>query len=117
MRIVWLLCGLASLALGMIGAVLPLIPTVPLLLLAAFFFAKSSERLHAWLIGHPIFGPSIEDWNKSGSISVGAKKMATASIAAAFGISIFFQAPTFVLIIQAFVLTAVLIFIWSRPSV
>ncbi|WP_166417745.1 YbaN family protein [Cochlodiniinecator piscidefendens] len=116
MKYIWLICGLISLGLGLIGAVLPLLPTVPLLLLATFFFAKSSETLHSWLINHPTFGPSIEDWNQSGAIRPKAKKMATASVAVAFVISAIVGVPNTVLIIQAVVLSAVLTFIWSRPS-
>ena len=71
----------------MIGIVLPLLPTVPFLLLAAFFFAQSSERLHNWIMAHNIFGPMIEDWQNSGAIRPGAKKAATLSIAAVFLLS------------------------------
>ncbi|MGB0901076.1 YbaN family protein, partial [Halocynthiibacter sp.] len=69
MRTLWLIGGLLSFILGLIGAFLPLLPTVPLMLLATFCFSKSSERLHNWLINHPRFGPAIADWNDHGSIS------------------------------------------------
>lgn len=116
MRTLWLIGGLLSFTLGLIGAFLPLLPTVPLMLLATFCFSKSSERLHNWLINHPRFGPAIADWNDHGSISLLAKKMATISIAAAFLLSVFLGVKTVVIIIQALVLSGVLIFIWSRPN-
>ena len=116
MRAVWLIAGLLSFGLGVVGIFLPLLPTVPLILLAAFCFARSSERLHAWLIGHPRFGPAIADWSDRGAISRGAKYAATISIALAFVISIVADLPGTILAIQAVVLTGVLIFIWTRPD-
>ncbi|MGR3712821.1 MAG: YbaN family protein [Shimia sp.] len=116
MRIIWLIFGLISLGLGLIGVVLPLLPTVPFMLLAAFCFARSSDRMHNWLLTHKVFGPMIEDWNRSGAISPTAKKAATLSIVLVFGISLILDVKTTVLVIQAVVLSAVLFFIWSRPN-
>lgn len=116
MQFLWAALGLICVALAAIGVILPLLPTVPFLLLAAFFFARSSERLHTWLLSHRLFGPMIEDWNRSGAIRLAAKKAATVSVAAVFLLSIILGAPNHVLIIQAVVLTAVLVFIWTRPN-
>ena len=116
MQYLWASLGLICVALATIGVVLPLLPTVPFLLLAAFFFARSSERLHNWLMSHQLFGPMIEDWNRSGAIRPAAKKAATVSVAAVFLLSLVFSAPSHVLAIQAVVLSAVLIFIWTRPN-
>ncbi|WP_039018418.1 YbaN family protein [Halocynthiibacter namhaensis] len=116
MRALWLIAGLMSFTLGLVGAFLPLLPTVPLMLLATFCFSKSSERLHSWLINHPRFGPAISDWNDHGAISPLAKKLATISIAAAFTVSLILGVKTFVIVIQAIVLGGVLVFIWTRPN-
>lgn len=117
MRALWLICGLTSVGLALVGAVLPLVPTVPFLLLAAFCFARSSERLHAWLLDHPRFGPPIADWTERGAIGRGAKWAATGSILAAFGLSVLLGVGATILLVQAAVLSAVSVFIWSRPSV
>lgn len=117
MRVLWAGLGLLALGLGMIGVVLPLVPTVPFLLLAAFFFARSSERLHGWLLGHRVFGPMIDDWHRSGAIRPSAKRAATLSIAAVFGLSLVLGVPEKVLLIQAVTLGCVLLFIWTRPNV
>ncbi|WP_170334293.1 YbaN family protein [Ruegeria arenilitoris] len=116
MQYIWAILGLICVGLAMVGVVLPLLPTVPFLLLAAFFFARSSSRLHNWLITHPSFGPLIVDWQSSGAIRPRAKKAATVSIAAVFGLSLLLALPSHVLIIQAVVLSAVMIFIWTRPN-
>ncbi|WP_293573615.1 YbaN family protein [Phaeobacter sp.] len=116
MRYLYTSLGLLCVGLAFLGIALPLLPTVPFLLLASFFFAKSSDRLHDWLVQHQIFGPMITDWNENGAIRPAAKKAATVSVAAVFLLSIALSAPNHVLIIQAVVLSAVLLFIWSRPN-
>lgn len=116
MKALWLLCGGVSLMLGIAGVVLPLLPTVPFLLLAAFCFARSSQRLHDWLITHPTLGPPILNWTQSGAISAKAKRLATVSVALAFGISVVLGLAWWVLAIQAAVLAAVLLFIWTCPE-
>lgn len=115
-RALWLCGGLIAFALGVIGAFLPLLPTVPFLLLAAFCFARSSERLHHWLLSHPKFGKSIVDWNERGAISRQAKGLASLSIMATFSISIFLDLPLKIIAAQAVTLGLVTAFIWTRPE-
>lgn len=116
MRVIYLCLGLLSVVLALAGVILPLLPTVPFLLLAAFFFARSSDRLHAWLLNHRSFGPMILDWSENGAIRPNAKRAATLSVAAVFTISLLMRLPAHVLIIQALCLGGVMIFIWSRPN-
>ncbi|WP_282095977.1 YbaN family protein [Epibacterium ulvae] len=116
MRVLYSALGCLCVALAAIGAALPLLPTVPFLLLATFFFARSSERLHTWLIGHVTFGPLIEDWQSSGAIRPKAKIAATVSVAAAFSLSLAYGLSLHLLLIQATTLSAVLLFIWTRPN-
>ncbi|KAE9630865.1 YbaN family protein [Parasedimentitalea maritima] len=116
MRFLYAGLGLLCVAFAVVGVVLPLLPTVPFLLLAAFFFANSSERLHNWILAHNLFGPMIQDWNDNRAIRPGAKKAATVSIAAVFSLSFILGAPGHVLAIQSLVLSCVLIFIWTRPN-
>ncbi|WP_136658045.1 YbaN family protein [Nitratireductor sp. XY-223] len=114
-RYLWLAAGCVSLALGIIGIPLPLLPTTPFLLLAAFCFARGSERLHSWLVNHPRLGPPIRDWETHRAISRRGKTMAMIAIAAVFAASILFNAPMRVIIIQVVVLSAVSVFILTRP--
>lgn len=61
-KIIYTVLGCIGLGLGAIGAVLPILPTVPFLLLAAFCFAKSSERLHSWFIGTKLYKENLESY-------------------------------------------------------
>jgi len=115
-RTFWLLFGLTALAFGLAGVVLPLLPTTPFLLLAAFCFAKSSPRLHDWLVAHPQFGPLIENWRRHGSIDRRTKGIAVLVMAATFGISLALGVGPWILITQAVVLSAVAVFILTRPD-
>jgi hypothetical protein len=75
-RLLYLGLGFASVALGALGILLPLLPTVPFMLLAAFFFARSSSRLEAWIVDHPGFGPHVRAWRESGAIGPAGKRAA-----------------------------------------
>jgi uncharacterized membrane protein YbaN (DUF454 family) len=100
----------------MLGVVLPLVPTVPFILLAAFCFARSSQRLHNYLINHALFGKMITDWRESGAINPKAKRLATVSIVLVLVASLAAKAPQSVIGVQVIVLGLVLLFIWTRPS-
>ncbi|MDH2327862.1 YbaN family protein [Cereibacter sp. SYSU M97828] len=116
MRALWAALGVLALGLGMAGIVLPLLPTVPFLLLAAWCFARSSARLHGWLMQHPLLGPPIRDWDARGAVSRRAKIAASGSMLAVWVGSLLFGVPVFVLGLQAATLGCVAIFIWTRPD-
>jgi hypothetical protein len=116
MRVFWICLGALSVALGVIGAALPLLPTVPFLLLAAFSFARSSPALHRWLLAHPRLGPPIRDWQTTGAIRRRVKWLSTASLAAAFAIAWFGGMPGWALVIQVTCLAGAGLFIWTRPE-
>ena len=115
-RIIWAILGIISLGLGIAGTLLPLLPTVPFLLLAAFFFARSSERLHLWLLKHPKFGSAIQDWQERKAISKRAKIAASVSMIASLTLTFFLAVPTKIIALQAAILAAVALFIWTRPG-
>lgn len=97
----WLLwvAGTVSLVLGLIGVVLPGLPTTPFVLLAAACYAKASPRLHAWLIHHRFFGPMVRDWETHRSLTRRTKAIAIGSMLVMVGFSAWiFRAQTWLLV-------------------
>lgn len=80
-RAVLAFVGCVSLALGVIGIFVPLLPTTPFLLLSALCFSKSSTRLHNWLLQHKYFGPAIVEWQTNRVIRPRVKLLALSTIA------------------------------------
>ena len=74
--------GLLSVALGAVGAVLPIMPTVPFLLLAVYFFARSNPAWEQKILDHPTWGPQVKDWRERRAISRRAKTMAIGAMTA-----------------------------------
>lgn len=117
MRLIYFVCGLLCVLLGAVGALLPLVPTTPFLILAAFCFSRSSERLHRWLLSRPSVGPVIRDWEEHGIISLPAKRIATGMIVLLVSYPIIFiTMPSFLKALIAVTIAFVLMFIWTRPS-
>lgn len=86
-RTIYLICGLLCVALGAIGAFLPVLPTVPFLLLAVFCFARSRPDWAERLYRHPRYGPSLRQWRDRRAIGRSAKISAVAVMAASTGVS------------------------------
>lgn len=115
-RWLWIAFGGVAVGLAIIGAVLPLLPTTPFLLVAAFAFARSSPRLHAWLLGHKRFGPLIRNWQEHGAISRRTKIISLSLMAAMPPLALWMGAPTWTVVVQAGVLACSGLFIATRPS-
>lgn len=116
LRVAWLVFGFLCVGLGLIGVVLPLLPTAPFMLLAAYAFARSSPRMHDWLVQHPWFGPPIRNWRDHGAIQRGAKLAAAGSMAVVLAVSWWLQVPDGLLAVQAVVLIACATFVLTRPE-
>jgi uncharacterized protein len=76
MRLVFILSGFFSAGLGVIGAVLPVMPSTCFFILAAYFFGRSSPKIEAWFLNHPKVGPTIQAWRRYRAMSRGAKMAA-----------------------------------------
>lgn len=114
-RTLWAGAGILSLGLGLAGIPLPLLPTTPFLILAAFCFSRSSQRLHDWLVNHPKLGPPIRDWNEYGAIPLKAKILATVMMGGAILAAWAFGAPRNAILAQLVIAPLVCLFIWTRP--
>ena len=80
--------GFLFLALGLLGIPLPILPSTPFILLAAWFFARSSEKWHTWLLSSNLFGPIIRNWEDKRCISCRTKLVAVITMLIAGGASI-----------------------------
>ena len=81
--------GFVFLGIAALGIFLPLLPTTPFVLLAAACFAKSSERMHRWILANGTFGPMVRDWEEKRCISRRVKVIAITSMLVVGGVSIF----------------------------
>jgi len=109
--------GGISLILGVLGMLLPVLPTTPFLILSAYFFSRGSERAHSWILSRRYFGKIIKDWEDYGVIKKKAKIQAVLAILVFFSYSIIFLKLASVLKISLGLIgPAIIYFIVSRPS-
>ncbi len=107
-----------ALSLGVIGIALPVLPTVPFVLLAAYFFSRGSTRYHRWIHSHRYFGPMVMQWEKHGCISTRAKIHATILILLSISLPLYFfrdQVPAAGQIVTLVLVTIGWLFVVSRP--
>lgn len=116
-RAFYLIGGFIFVLLGIIGVLLPLVPTTPFLLLAAFCFSRSSERLHQYLLNQRWFGHYIRDWEEHGVIPLRAKLFATSMMLVMISYPLLFLSfhPGLKALAGATVVFA-LWYVWSKPS-
>ncbi len=116
-RSLYLVLGLLSLAIALIGIVLPTIPTTGPTLLAAWAFSRSSERFDAWLLRHRLFGPIVRDWRAGLGFSVRAKLVAVVAIAATFTVTVLFAVErTGVRVALVALAAAIAAYVITRPT-
>ena len=116
-RVIYLSLGVFFLGMGIAGTVMPLIPTTGPILLAAFFFSRSSERFDRWLVNHRIFGGIVRDWRAGRGFSVRTKAVAVIAIAVTFTITVVFaleSAPIRVLLVV--LAAALVVYILRLPT-
>lgn len=99
-------CGWVFLGLGAIGLFFPVLPTTPFVLLAAACFLRSSERLHAWLVGHPVFGEHIRDYLAGRGLRMRTKIVAVTTLWASILASAILWVP-FILVDIALIAIAI----------
>ncbi len=115
MRRIYLLAGFAAIGLGVMGVFVPIMPTVPFLVLAAWCFGKSNPAWEQRLLAHPLYGPHILSWRERGAIAPAGKYGATLAFGVSIGTGFYFLEwpwPMVPVVVAALVLG----WIWTRPD-
>lgn len=115
-KIFWLSIGLLALFFGVLGIFLPILPTTPFIIVAAFAFGKSIPAWRRWLENNKIFGPIIRDWEETGAIAPRYKVIATVMMGAALSLSIYLAIKPIIIAVQALCMLAALTYIYTRPN-
>ena len=115
-RLAWFAVGCGAMVLGTLGVVLPVLPTTPFVILAAFAFGKSAPAFQRRLESSRLFGPMIADWRANGAIAPRYKAIALLMMGGVFGISLATSVGVVVLAAQAVCIIAAAAFILTRPS-
>ncbi|WP_405402314.1 YbaN family protein [Paracoccus sp. Ld10] len=115
-RRIWLVIGWLFTLCGIIGIALPVVPTVPFLLVAAWAFARSSPVLERRILDHPTYGPPVRAWQERGVVKPLAKLWAITAMASGVVISWWVAMPAWVVATQAVICGTVAIFLMTRPS-
>jgi uncharacterized protein len=116
-RVVLLVLGSIALLLGIIGIVVPGLPTTPFILVAAACYARASERFYRWLLRNPTFGPLIAEWRHHRSIPWRVKWLAIALMSLTICVSIWsFSGKPWLQGILAFIGISTAVVLWRIPS-
>lgn len=117
LRSTYLVLGFFFLGMAFIGVAVPLIPTVGPVLLAAFFFSKSSERFDHWLVNNRLFGGIVRDWRAGLGFTIRAKTIAIVAIIVTFTISVVFVVePTLIRVGLIVLASALVLYIAQLPT-
>jgi uncharacterized membrane protein YbaN (DUF454 family) len=117
LRFAYLVAGFVLLALGIIGAFLPLMPTTIFVILAAGCFARSNERIETWLLNHKRFGPMIKAWRAEGAIPRRGKVLAAIGMVIGYLAFLVGARPGWILALFVLaVFAACAWYVWSRPE-
>jgi uncharacterized protein len=116
LRFVWLGLGLIFTGLGFVGYVVPGLPGTVFILIAVYFFARSSPRFYNWLLNNKFFGELIRDWRAGKGLSLKAKIMAISVIAVTILISLLTIPNAVIKMIAALCSVGVSIYLWTRPT-
>jgi hypothetical protein len=116
-RWLYFAAGWVFFALGVLGTVLPIVPTTPFMLLALWAFSASSERFHDWLYHHRIFGPPLQRWRRERVVPLWTKVLALASMCASLVyVGFFVRPPWYAFAPMLLVVAAGALFISRIPS-
>lgn len=112
-----LILGLVSLFAGLLGIILPLVPTVPFVLLSAYCFARSSSRLNVWLHNHPWFADALSQWEQQGALKKSLKLKAVVMTVCSFLISILLVPVFWIKVMLIIMCISLLIYLYRLPVI
>jgi hypothetical protein len=115
-QLLWRALAILFITLGVIGLFLPILPTVPFLLGAAWAGGRGWPALETWLLDHPRYGGSIRDWREKGAVPRRAKWIATVMMSCSAAMLQFTAAPMAVKLGVPLVMAAVAAWLWMRPD-
>ena len=116
-RALYLTLAVTMVALGLVGIVLPLLPSTPFLLAALWLFTRCSPKAEAWLLNHSILGKPLRDWRKERAISRRHKGAALVCMAASYAAFLYSTGPDLLpTLLVAGILLATAGFIVTRPA-
>ena len=113
---IWRLMAIVSVLLGVIGVVVPGLPTVPFMILAAWAASKGWPQLEHWLVNHKRYGPHISRWRENGSIPRRAKVYATAMMLFSVSVLILSDMPSWGVLVISCIMGLTLVWMWRRPD-
>lgn len=113
----WRTLALACVVLGIVGAFLPVLPTTPFLLVAAWAGSKGWPQLEAWLLAHPRWGPPIRRWRDHRAVPRNAKWLASVTMAVSIGVLALSNAPMALKLAVPLFLLIVATWLWRRPEI
>lgn len=116
LRYLSIVLGVLCVALGIVGAFLPLMPSTVFFIAAAACFANASPRLEAWLLSFDFIGGPVRAWRERGAIGRPAKIMASVGMALGLGLFALSAPGALALAIAAGVLALCAMFVWTRPD-
>lgn len=116
-RLLWRGLALVLLALGLIGVFLPVLPTVPFLLAAAWAAGRGWPALERWILAHPRYGEPVRRWRSNGAVPRRAKVAASAMMLASAAVLVLATpAPLAVKVGVPLLMAAVALWLWQRPE-
>ncbi len=116
-RILLLIAGWLAMGLATLGIILPLLPTTPFLLLAAWCFARSSPRFHYWLLNRSVFGRYLRHWQQYQAVPPGTKGRAIVITLLAFAVSLWLVKIVWVRLLLICMLSVLILFMLRLPVV
>lgn len=115
--VLWRAVAVVAMALGLLGVVLPVMPTVPFLIVAAWAASKGWPAFEIWLLNHRLFGPPIVQWRERGAVPRRAKWLSTVMMACSgIGMQFFPAIPLWLRIAVPLAMLAVAVWLWMRPE-